>query len=120
MILVDTSVWIDHFRSGDAALTEALNRGRVLTHPFIVGELALGNFRQRKTVVDALGNLPRAAVANDDEMLGFIERRALFGTGIGYVDAHLLASVALTPGLSLMTRDKRLSALAERLGNPAV
>ena len=115
MILVDTSVWIDHFRNGDAPLVDALNRGRVLTHPFIVGELALGNFRRRKTVLDALSNLPQAVTASDDEMLSFIEQRALHGTGIGYVDAHLLASLTLTPELSLMTRDKRLSALAERL-----
>ena len=117
MILVDSSVWIDPFRSGDAALAGLLNQARVLIHPFIVGELALGNFRQRAVVFDALRGLPQAVVATDDEVLGFIERHALFGLGIGYIDAHLLAAVGLTPGSSLLTRDKRLAAAAKRLSH---
>jgi predicted nucleic acid-binding protein len=114
VILVDTSVWIDHFRAGDAALTALLNQGRVLMHPFVLGELALGNFR-RRDALDALRILPSAVAATDGEVLDFIERNALFGLGIGYVDAHLLAAVRLTPGASLLTRDNRLAAVAERL-----
>lgn len=114
MILVDTSVWIDHFRAGDAALVELLNQGRVLMHPFVLGELALGNFR-RRDVLGALRDLSPATVATDGEVLDFIERNVLFGLGIGYVDAHLLAAVALTPNASLLTRDSRLATAAERL-----
>ncbi len=117
MILVDSSIWIDYFRSGDVALAELLALGRVLTHPFIVGELALGNFRQRAVVLGSLRCLPKAVMATDEEVLVFIERRALFGMGIGYIDAHLLAAAELTPGSSLMTRDKRLAAAAKRLSS---
>jgi predicted nucleic acid-binding protein len=116
VILVDTSVWIDHFRAGDAALAELLNQGRVLMHPFVLGELALGNFR-RRDVLDTLRDLPAAVVATNGEVLEFIERNGLFGLGIGYVDAHLLAAVALTQGASLLTRDSRLGTAAERLSH---
>lgn len=115
MILVDTSVWVDHLRSGDAALTALLNDGSVLTHPFVIGELALGTLRQRSRVLHDLWILPKAAVAKDAEVLTFIEKEKLFGLGIGYVDAHLLAAARLTPGASLWTRDKRLRAAGERL-----
>ena len=98
MILADTSVWIDHLRVGDAVLGDFLDRGGVLGHPFVTGELALGNLPQRGLVLSALRELPRATVATDEEMLHFIDRRALFGLGIGYVDAHLLAAVRLTEG----------------------
>jgi predicted nucleic acid-binding protein len=114
VILVDTSVWIDHFRAGDAALAELLNQGRVLMHSFVLGELALGNFR-RRDVLGALRDLPPAVVATDDEVLDFIERNRLFGLGIDYVGAHLLTAVALTPGASLLTRDKRLTMAVDRL-----
>ena len=83
-------------------------------HPFVLGELALGNFR-RRDVLDTLRDLPPATVATDGEVLDFIERNALFGLGIGYVDAHLLAAVGLTSGASLLTRDNRLAAAAEQL-----
>ena len=116
MILADTSVWIDHLRTGDLVLEKVLNNGQVLTHPFVVGELALGFLRQRKTVLEALQNLPQATVAKDDEVLGMIDRWALYGHGIGYMDAHLLAAVVLTPGTLLWTRDKRLRKTAEGLG----
>ena len=116
MILVDTSVWIDHLRAGEAALAERLKAGQVLTHPFVIGELALGNLRGRETVLGALQDLPQASVASDREVLHFIERHALFGIGIGYIDAHLLAAVRLTPGSALWTHDKRLAAAAEKLG----
>jgi predicted nucleic acid-binding protein len=114
VILVDTSVWIDHFRGADATLAGLLNQGRVLMHPFVLGELTLGNFRQRG-VLRNLRDLPQAVVATDSEALDFIERHALFGLGIGYIDTHLLAAVRLTPGASLLTRDNRLAVIAERL-----
>ncbi len=115
MILVDTSVWIDHFRRNDPSLAVLLEGGRVLTHPFVIGELALGALKQRNVILNALQDLPRANIATDDEALSFIARHSLFGQGVGYIDAHLLASARLTPGASLWTRDKRLRALAERL-----
>ncbi len=117
MILVDTSVWIDHLRAGDDELTELLNGSRVLMHPFVLGELACGNLRNRKEVLRLLKDLPSAAVATDEEVLFFIERHALMGRGIGigYVDAHLLAAVALEGSSRLWTRDKRLRALANEL-----
>lgn len=115
MILVDTSVWIDHLRSGNAVLAGLLEAGRVLVHPFVTGELALGNLRQRDVVLGALRGMPQANVATDDEVFRFIDESALYGLGIGYVDAHLLAAVRLTPGSSLWTRDGRLLAAAERV-----
>lgn len=116
MILVDSSVWIDHLRSNDTALAGLLVGGLVLTHPFIIGELAMGSLRQRDVILNALRDLPQAVVASDDEVLGFIGRYTLFGLGIGYVDAHLLAAAALTAGASLWTRDKRLRDAAKRVG----
>lgn len=116
MILVDTSVWVDHLRNGDEVLARLLDAGRVLVHPFVIGELSLGNLRQRAMVLGALSDLPQAAVATDAEVGHFIERQALFGRGLGYVDAHLLAAVRLTAGTSMWTRDKRLHALAAELG----
>jgi len=116
MILVDTSVWIDHLREADALLSDRLIAGQVLVHPFVIGELALGNLRQRLDVLDALQGMPSAEVASDSEVLHFIEQRQLAGLGIGYIDAHLLASTQLVPGTSLWTRDKRLLAAASKLG----
>ena len=115
MILVDSSVWIDHLRSGDATLAALLDAGRVLAHPFVIGELALGSFRQRDAIVQALRGLPPSIVASDEEVLAFIEGHRLFGLGIGYVDAHLLAAALLTPGAALWTRDRRLREAANRL-----
>ena len=116
MILVDTSVWIDHLRHGDAELARLLNTGQVLTHRFVVGELALGSLQNRNIVLSTLQNLPQATIASDEEVLHFIGHHALFGTGIGYIDAHLLAAVRLSPGALLWTRDKRLLAESVRLG----
>ncbi|OGT10818.1 MAG: ribonuclease [Gallionellales bacterium RIFCSPHIGHO2_02_FULL_57_16] len=116
MILVDTSVWIDHLRHGDAELTRILNAGQVLTHRVVIGELSLGSLQNRNIVLSALQNLPQVTVASDVEVSHFIENQALFGTGIGYIDAHLLAAVRLSPGTLLWTRDKRLLAESVRLG----
>jgi hypothetical protein len=116
MVLVDTSVWVDHFQRGNPVLAGHLGRNEVLTHPFVIGELALGGLQQRATVLELLQNLPAANVASPDEMLRFISANALHGTGIGYVDAHLLAAVRLIPGSQLWTLDKRLGAAAARLG----
>lgn len=115
MILVDTSVWVDHLRKGDKALATLLDAGAVLAHPFVIGELALGNLRPREIVLDALADLPRASVATDVEVLHFIDCHALFGHGVGYVDAHLLAAVRLTAGAALWTKDKRLHGVAVKL-----
>lgn len=115
MILVDTSVWVDHLRVGDAQLSTLLNSSRVLMHPFIVGELACGNLSNRAEVLGLLAQLPRAVLATDEETLFFIERHELMGRGIGYVDAHLLAAASLAAGTQLWTRDKRLWAVASTL-----
>jgi len=116
VILIDTSVWVDHLRVGDAALERLLDSGAVLGHPFVIGELALGNLRQRNFVLNALRELPQATAVADEEVLHFIDRRTLFGLGIGYVDAHLLASARLTADAKLWTRDRRLRGVAMRLG----
>ena len=116
MILVDTSVWVDHLRSGDRTLAGLLDSGSVLAHPFVTGEIALGSLRHPAHVLRALLDLPQATVATDAEVLQFIRPHALHGMGIGYVDAHLLAAVRLTAGASLWTRDKRLLGIAARLG----
>ena len=116
MILVDTSIWIDHLRRGNAALTRLLGTGQVLAHPFVTGEIALGNLRQREAILGALSDLPQANIANDDEVLRFIDQHSLYGLGIGYIDAHLLAAVRLTPTTTLWTNDKRLAHAADQLG----
>lgn len=116
MILVDTSIWIDHLRASDERLVRLLGEGQVLAHPFVIGELALGNLRNRDAVLGALQDLPQAGVATESEVLGFIGAKGLFGLGIGYIDAHLLAAVLLTPGSMLWTRDKRLFAASAQLG----
>ncbi|HQR88222.1 MAG: VapC toxin family PIN domain ribonuclease [Caulobacter sp. 12-67-6] len=115
MILVDTSVWIDHFRAASPDLVRLLEQGRVLVHPFVVGELALGNLRDRTTVLGALKQMPQAVRAHDDEVLSFIEANRLHGLGVGYIDAHLLASARLTTGARFWTRDRRLNAVSEQL-----
>ena len=112
MLLVDTSVWIDHFRKGDDALAEALENNAVIMHPHVLGELALGNLKNRSAVLSLLRNLPEAVVATDDEVQSMIEENSLFGRGIGYTDAHLLAATRITPEARLWTRDKRLRTVA--------
>jgi hypothetical protein len=116
LILVDTSVWVDHLRRGDPGLVDLLERSAVLMHPFVVGEIACGSLRDRKSILELLLDLPAAVVASSDEVLEFVESGALHGKGIGYVDVHLLASVALTPGAELWTRDAKLRRIAELHG----
>jgi predicted nucleic acid-binding protein len=116
VILVDTSVWVEHLRAGNATLVAELGAGRVLAHPFVIGELACGNLRNRHEVLDLLGRLPAVPAATHAEALGFLERRALMGRGIGFIDVHLLASAALATPARLWTRDRRLAAVAAELG----
>jgi predicted nucleic acid-binding protein len=115
LILVDTSVWVDHLRRGDARIVDLLERNAVVMHPFVVGELACGSLTDRALTLELLQQLPMAAVAEFDEILGYIERHDLHGKGIGYVDVHLLASTAIG-GTKLWTRDRRLRAVALELG----
>lgn len=116
MILVDTSVWIDHLRNGDKALAALLNGSGVVMHPFVLGELACGNLARRSEVLALLNDLPHSPVATDKETLFFIERNKLMGRGIGYIDVHLLAAVSLAGSDLLWTRDKRLHDVAISLG----
>ena len=115
MILVDTSVWIDHLRSGDAQLSALLDHGMVQTHDSIIGEIACGNLKNRQQTLYLLSCLPRCAMTSPNETLFFIERHGLMGRGIGYVDASILASAVLVQ-TNLWSRDKRLMALATELG----
>jgi len=115
VILVDTSVWIDHLRSGEPELAAVLDGGQVLMHPFVLGELACGNLKNRGEVLRLLDDLPAAPTATDPEVLGLTERRLLMGRGIGYVDVHLLASAALDDVARLWTRDRRLAAVAAEM-----
>jgi hypothetical protein len=115
VILVDSSVWIDHLRHADEILTDLLSRQQVVMHPFVIGELAICNLTSRAVMLQDLQDLGQVFVAHDDEVLRLIEQEHLFGLGLGYVDAHLLAAARLTPETFLWTRDKRLSAAAERL-----
>jgi len=116
MILVDTSVWIDHLRDGDDELASLLEAMQVLGHPFVVGEMACGNLANRAEVLKLMGDLPQATAASDPEVLYFIDRHRLMGRGIGYVDAHLLAALVLNPPARLWTRDRRLGTIAGQLG----
>lgn len=116
VILVDTSIWIAHFRAADEALQGQLAAQNVLTHPFIIGELAVGQLSQRDIIVAELRRLPRSETASDPEVLHLIDQERLMGLGIGYIDAHLLAAVRLTRSATLWTRDRRLADVADRLG----
>lgn len=116
MILADTSVWIDHLRSGNASLAESLQAGNVLVHPFIIGELACGYLEPRREILRMLQDLPGSRIATHQEAMYFIEANGLMGRGIGYVDLHLLAAVSLTAPARLWTLDSRLGAVASDLG----
>jgi predicted nucleic acid-binding protein len=115
VILVDTSVRIDHLRSGEQAPVAALEGGWVLMHPFVLSELACGNLKNREETLKLLGCLPAAPTAADPEVLGMIERRDLMGRRIGYIDVHLLASTALAGGALIWTGDRCLVATATEL-----
>jgi predicted nucleic acid-binding protein len=115
VILVDSSIWIDHIRAPDELLTTLLARHEVVAHPFVIGEVALGNFRNRQAVLASLEELPGAELATDEDVINLIEQHRLYGRGIGYVDAHLLAATRLTPATSLWTRDRRLRDIAAEL-----
>jgi len=114
VILVDTSVWVAHLRQGNSRLATLLEEMTVLTHPFVIGELALGQLSDRDEILELLANLPAAKVATHDEVLALIDRRDLAGSGIVWVDTHLLAA-ALLSDASLWTLDRRLDAAATRL-----
>ena len=116
MILVDTSIWIDHLHRSDVALSTLLNEAQVCTHPMITGELALGSLQDRSTVLGLLSDLPSAPVATHAEVLLFVDGHALYGSGLSLVDAHLLAAVRLSSADRLWTRDRRLRVAADKLG----
>ncbi|SCB10631.1 type II toxin-antitoxin system VapC family toxin [Rhizobium multihospitium] len=118
MILIDTSIWIDHFRHGDAELRRIIEDDRLLCHPSVIGELALGSLLDRSSVMAFLAAQRGAVVATHDEVMTMIDRYGIFSMGIGYTDAHLLASVLLEQKAALWTRDKRLRAAAEKAGAP--
>ena len=111
MILVDTSVWVDDFRRGEPILSAALEAGEVLTHAFVIGEIACGNLKRRSEVLSLMRELPRSPTATDEEAQHFIDQHKLMGRGIGYIDVHLLASAALSD-VRLWTLDKKLAPLA--------
>lgn len=115
-VLADSSIWVDHLRASDGRLVRLLEQSAVLSHPWIVGELALGNLQRRRELLGLLQALPQAMLATASEALELIDRHRLHGTGIGYVDAQLLAATRLTPDARLWTRDRRLASIAARLG----
>ena len=115
MILVDTSIWIDHLAHGNARLQTLLEDGEVLTHPYVIGEIALGSLPRRQETLSALQALPAIDIASADEAMAFLHGEHLFGMGIGYVDLHLLAATRLEPAARLWTRDKRLLQAAVKL-----
>ena len=115
MVLADTSVWVEHFRHGGLSLADRLSEGLVLMHPFVSGELACGNLKDRTAVLSDLHALPQAMLASNAEVLQFIEGRRLWGRGLGWIDAHLLASAMLS-NCRLWTLDTRLAKATADLG----
>lgn len=111
MVLVDTSVWVAHLRDGDVGLESLLNDGIAVCHPFIVGELACGNLKNRSVILSLLQTLPMAAPAEDYEVLTFIDKHCLMGKGLGYIDMHLLVSAVLN-NIRLWTLDKKLNEIS--------
>jgi predicted nucleic acid-binding protein len=116
VVLVDTSVWIDHLDAGDNQISHLLQSDALLMHPAIIGEIALGNLKNRRGILSSLHRLMSVVIAKDAEVLALIESKTLAGSGIGYTDAHLVAATLLTPQCTLWTRDKRLDAVARRMG----
>jgi len=115
VILVDTSIWVDHLRRGSEALSALLNEGLVVCHPFVIGELACGKVSNRTEILSLLAALPAATIAEHDEALGLLGTHKLSGKGLGWIDVHLLAA-ALLSGCTLWTRDKALASAARALG----
>lgn len=120
MILVDTSVWVDHLFKNDAGMARLLKDGEVIMHPLIIGELSMGHLSPRAAVLNSLKTMPMIRQADDLEVWHTVETHRLYNSGIGYIDAHLLAATLLTPGTSLWTRDKRLRQTATHLGLAAI
>ena len=114
-ILVDTAVWIDHLHRTDSQLARLLEHGLVVTHPMVIGEIALGSIRNRSTVLSLLSGLPTIAEAKSQEILDLVEARALYGRGLGLVDASLLAAALIAGDVAIWTRDERLAAIADSL-----
>jgi len=115
MVLVDTAVWVSHLRDGNVGLEKLLNNGEVVSHPFIVGELACGNLKNRHEILSYLQSLPMTILAEDEEVLRFIENNQLMGKGLGYIDVHLIASAVLTD-VPLWTFDKTLEKFTKKIG----
>lgn len=115
MVLVDTSVWINHLRSKEPDLVHLLDEGQIVIHPMVIGELACGNLSNRNEALWYLARLPQVVVATDDEVLFFIEHYRIMGSGLGYVDAHLLTTSVLHGGTQLWTRDRRMMSVADEL-----
>lgn len=115
-VLADTSLWIDHIAGKPTAIPDLLKRRRIALHPLVVGELAMGSLKNRSLFIRELKKLPSVAAASHSEVMAFVEWQELFGTGIGFVDAHLLASAKTTDKLTIATKDRRLASQAERLG----
>jgi hypothetical protein len=116
LILATASIWAGHLRHGDPVLARRLEAGTLLSHPLVVGELAMGTMRHREMILESMRALPAAVTASDEEVCDFIEREKLFGQNLGYVDAHLLAAARLTPRARLWSRDARVREFAERMG----
>ena len=115
-VLVDTSVWVEFIRAGNTQLSELLQKGQVLMHDMVIGELACGSAPSRKERLQAMDDLPKIAMAEHSEVLRFIDKHRLFGCGAGYVDNHLLAACILQVDCALWSHDRRLRAASERLG----
>jgi predicted nucleic acid-binding protein len=116
MILADTSIWVDHIRSENSEILMLTQADQLVTHPYVIGELAMGNIQNRSTLIADMNDLVTLLPVRHAEVMSFIETRQLYGTGLQYVDVHLLASALATTDCVLWTRDKRLHAVAERLG----
>jgi len=114
MVLIDTSIWIDHFRKTNHSLLQLLDEGGILLHPFVIGEMSLGNLKHRDEVLGLLKKLPQVELLSDEEVLIFVEKHKLFGKGIGWIDAHLLASAYLSQ-IPILTHDKNLNLIAKIL-----
>jgi predicted nucleic acid-binding protein len=116
MVLVDTSVWINHLHHSNHVLVDALGRSLVAQHPMVIGELALGSLSNREEFLQLLADLPPMPVASHDEVLHFVNQNHLYGRELSLIDAHLLASTTLSPGALIWMEDRRLSTVADQLG----